>query len=157
MGFQKIPAGTRGRTRPSNAVTRVLMRTILRVVDRYQWWRADRAPDTDLLRLTTVGAKTGQERQVVVTRVAEGDGWLVIASMGGARHHPSWYHNIAAHPDQVWVEVGDQKISVRVEQLDEGRRADAWTRITTIHPTYLDYADKTDRLIPILKLTPAAT
>lgn len=157
MGFQKIPAGTRGRGRPSNAVTRVLMRTILRAVDRYQWWRADRAQDTDLLRLTTVGAKTGQERQVVVTRVAEGDGWLVIASMGGARHHPSWYHNIAANPDQVWVEVDHQKISVQVEQLDEDRRATAWKHITAAHPTYLDYANKTDRLIPILKLTPAAT
>jgi deazaflavin-dependent oxidoreductase (nitroreductase family) len=60
----------------------------------------------DLLYLTTVGAKSGQKRVSPVARFADGDdAWLVVASNGGAKRNPNWYHNLRAHPDQVWIEV----------------------------------------------------
>jgi len=53
----------------------------------------------------TVGAKSGQKRQSAVSRFPDGDdAWLVVASAGGSAQNPAWYHNIAAHPDQVWIE-----------------------------------------------------
>lgn len=113
-------------------------------------------PGQDLLYLTTIGAKSGQRRRVTVSRFPDEDGWLVVASMGGSSQHPAWYHNIAAHPDQVWAEVGGRTFRVQVEQLDGDRRDAAWKRITTEQPRYLEYAAKTDRLIPILKLRHAA-
>ena len=99
MSFQKTPGGTRGaRVPPSNAVTRALNRVAM------SWHRrsGDKFQGQDLLYLTTVGAKTGQKRQSTVARFPDGeDAWLVVASAGGSAHHPAWYHNIAAHPDQV--------------------------------------------------------
>ena len=99
MSFQKTPGGTRGGwVPPSNAVTRALNRVAM------SWHRrsGDKFQGMDLLYLTTVGAKTGQKRQSVVARFPDGeDAWLVVASANGAAHHPAWYHNIAAHPDQV--------------------------------------------------------
>jgi deazaflavin-dependent oxidoreductase (nitroreductase family) len=66
--------------------------------------KGDRFQGMDLLYLTTVGAKTGQKRQNPVSRFPDGeDSWLVVASSAGAARHPAWYHNIAAHPDQVWA------------------------------------------------------
>ena len=86
----------------------------------------------------------------------DGDGaWLVVASFGGAARHPGWYHNIAAHPDQVWIEVGGRRHRVRAEQLDGPRRADAWARITASRPSMAGYQEKTDRILPVLRLTPA--
>ena len=110
----------------------------------------------DLLYLTTVGAKSGQKRQSTVTRFADGDGaWLVVASAGGAAHHPAWYHNIATHPDQVWIEFGGQQLQMTASQLEGEAHAQAWQRITESQPRYAGYQQKTDRAIPIVRLSRA--
>ena len=153
MSFQATPGGTRGgRGIPSNAVTRGLMRVMT------SWHRrsGDKFQGLDLLYLTTVGAKTGQKRQSAVARFPDGDdAWLVVASSGGSAHHPAWYHNIAAHPDQVSVEFGGQQIRVTPTQLDGDARAQAWQRITQGQPRYDGYQRKTDRAIPVIRLTRA--
>jgi deazaflavin-dependent oxidoreductase (nitroreductase family) len=111
----------------------------------------------DLLYLTTVGAKTGQKRQSAVARFPDGeDAWLVVASAGGSAHHPAWYHNIAAHPDQVWIEFGGHQLRVTPEQLDGDARAQAWQRITQVQPRYAGYERKTDRAIPVIRLSRAS-
>jgi deazaflavin-dependent oxidoreductase (nitroreductase family) len=153
MSFQKTPGGTRGaRTPPSNPVTRALMRVMT------SWHRrsGDKFQGMDLLYLTTVGAKTGQKRQSAVARFPDGeDAWLVVASAGGSAHHPAWYHNIAAHPDQVWVEFGGRQLRVTPTQLEEDARAQAWQRITQLQPRYTGYQRKTDRAIPVIRLSRA--
>jgi deazaflavin-dependent oxidoreductase (nitroreductase family) len=154
MSFQKTPGGTRG-TRgagSSNALTRFMMRMMT------SWHRrsGDRFQGMDLLYLTTVGAKTGQKRQVTVSRFADGDNaWLVVASMGGSSRHPAWYHNIAAHPDQIWIEFGGEQHRVTATQLDGEDRTRAWQRITESQPRYAGYQSKTDRVIPVIRLSRA--
>jgi deazaflavin-dependent oxidoreductase (nitroreductase family) len=116
----------------------------------------DKFQGMELLYLTTVGAKSGQKRQSTVTRFADGDdAWLVVASAGGAAHNPAWYHNIAAHPDQVWIEFGGRQLRVTPEQLDGDARAQAWQRITQSQPRYDGYERKTDRAIPVIRLSRA--
>ncbi|MGF6881013.1 deazaflavin-dependent oxidoreductase (nitroreductase family) [Nocardia sp. GAS34] len=152
MSFQKIPAGKRGNPAMRiNPVTQFM----ITAMQRFHRFRGDRFMGMDLLYLTTVGAKSGQERQVTLSRFPTEKGWLIVASAGGAKVQPAWYHNIATHPDQVWAEVGGKSFRVRVEQLEGDRRADAWKRIKAEQPRYAGYEDKTDRLIPILELTPA--
>ena len=154
MSFQKTPGGTRGaRVPPSNAVTRALNRVAM------SWHRrsGDKFQGQDLLYLTTVGARTGQKRKSTVARFPDGeDAWLVVASAGGSARHPAWYHNIAAHPDQVWVEFGgQQQLRVTPAQLDGDARAQAWQRITQEQPRYAGYEQKTDRTIPVIRLSRA--
>ena len=153
MSFQKPPGGTRGaRVPPSNVVTRALNRVAM------SWHRrsGDKFQGQDLLYLTTVGAKTGQKRQTTVARFPDGeDAWLVVASAGGSARHPAWYHNIAAHPDQVWIEFGGRQLRVTPTQLDGDARAQAWQRITQSQPRYAGYEQKTDRAIPVIRLSRA--
>jgi len=153
MSFQTTPGGTRGaRVPPSNAVTRAIGRVMM------SWHRrsGDKFQGQDLLYLTTVGAKTGQKRQSTVARFPDGeDAWLVVASAGGSAHHPAWYHNIAAHPDQVWIEFAGHQLRVTPTQLDGDARAQAWQRITRLQPRYAGYEKKTDRAIPVIRLTRA--
>ena len=153
MSFQTTPGGTRGaRTPPSNAVTRTMMRAMT------SWHRrsGDKFQGMDLLYLTTVGAKSGQQRKSTVARFADGeDAWLVVASAGGSAHNPAWYHNIAAHPDQVWIEFGGQQMRVTPTQLEGDARAQAWQRITQAQPRYAGYERKTDRAIPVIRLARA--
>jgi deazaflavin-dependent oxidoreductase (nitroreductase family) len=136
----------------ANAVTRFVMKTLT------SWHRrsGDKFQGMDLLYLTTVGAKSGEKRQSTVTRFADGDdAWLIVASAGGSAHHPAWYHNIAAHPDQIWVEFGGNEIKVSPRQLEGDERSQAWDRITKAVPRYLAYQDKTDRAIPVIRLVRA--
>ncbi len=156
MSFQKTPGGTRGSrgAGASNPLSRFMMRMMT------SWHRrsGDKFMGMDLLYLTTVGAKSGQKRQSTVSRFPDGDdAWLVVASSGGSAQNPAWYHNLAAHPDQVWIEFGGQQLPVTAEQLDPGARAQAWQRITAAQPRYAGYEQKTDRTIPIIRLTRART
>jgi deazaflavin-dependent oxidoreductase (nitroreductase family) len=108
------------------------------------------------LVLTTVGARSGQRREAHLTAFPEGDGWLVVASKGGDPAHPAWYHNMARHPDQVWVQVGKLRTRVKPESLTGPDRARAWQRVVSEYPNYRAYETKTDREIPVVRLTPVA-
>jgi deazaflavin-dependent oxidoreductase (nitroreductase family) len=106
------------------------------------------------LVLTTVGAKTGQRRQTMLATFPDGDGaWLIVASAGGQMANPAWYHNLAAHPDQVQIEVGGKTANVTATQFTGPDRDAAWQRITAAQPRYAGYEKKTDRLIPVIRLT----
>jgi deazaflavin-dependent oxidoreductase (nitroreductase family) len=153
MPIQRLPGGTRGaRTPPPLLLTKVLMPIMQRIHRR----TGDRFRGSDLLYLTTIGARTGQRRVNPVARFDDGKGgWFVVASFGGAARHPGWYHNIAAYPEQLWVEASGTTHRVDAEQLDGTAHDDAWAEITSQAPSFLEYADKTDRHIPVLRLTPS--
>jgi deazaflavin-dependent oxidoreductase (nitroreductase family) len=155
MRIDKPPAGTRGaRTPPtSNPLARLLARGM-------QWLhrrQGDRFLGMDVLYLTTVGAKTGQRRTTAVARLADGDAWLIAASNNGAATHPGWYHNIAAHPDQVWIEPEGTTTRVDPVQLEGADRDDGWRRIVARYARFAGYQSRTDRHIPVLRLMPATT
>ena len=117
----------------------------------------DRFMGMDLLYLTTAGAKTGQKRQSPVARFPDGDvAWLVVASNGGSSRHPSWYHNLMAHPDQVWIEVAGSAVQATVEQLEGPRRDAAWQRIVASQPRFAGYQRKTNRVLPVVRLSAAS-
>ena len=151
--FDKPPRGTRGARVPAgNAFTRFMTRMMVKVHRR----SGDRFRGMDLMYLTTVGAKSGEQRVTPIARFADGENaWLVVASNSGSARHPGWYHNIAAHPDQVWAEVAGRRFHVNAEQLSGDRREDAWRRITASAPQFGKYEHTTDRDLPVLRLTPA--
>ena len=104
--------------------------------------------------LTTRGAKTGPPRTTPVGGFPDGENsWLVVASLGGAARHPAWFLNMAKHPDDIWLEVGTERFKVRGESLEGPERTEALARIATISPRYGKYQEKTDREIPIVRLT----
>jgi deazaflavin-dependent oxidoreductase (nitroreductase family) len=107
------------------------------------------------LVLTTVGRKTGAERTTPVGWFPGPDGsWLIVASAGGQRGNPAWYYNIAAHPDQVQIEVEGRKVAVVAEQLHGEARAEAWQQIIAAAPRFAQYQQKTDRELPVIRLMP---
>jgi deazaflavin-dependent oxidoreductase (nitroreductase family) len=107
------------------------------------------------LVLTTVGRKSGLERTNPVGWFAGNDGsWLIVALAAGAARNPAWYHNIAAHPGQVKIELNGRTIPVTASQLHGTERDEAWQQITTAAPRFAQYQQKTDRELPIIRLVP---
>jgi hypothetical protein len=52
------------------------------------------------------------------------------------------------------AEVSGRTSRVDAEQLDGTAHDDAWAQITAQALSFLEYAGKTDRHIPVLRLTP---
>ena len=151
MSVEKSPPGSRGARTPPHVLNKVFTPLMMRIHRR----SGDRFQGMDLLYLTTIGARSGQQRTNPVTRFDDGHGgWFIVASSGGSAQHPGWYHNIAAAPDQVWAEVSGVKHHVTVDQLTGEPRDRAWAQIIERFPRYQGYTDKTDRELPILDLTP---
>jgi deazaflavin-dependent oxidoreductase (nitroreductase family) len=153
MSVQKLPAGTRGTRRAPRFLGKLMMPLMIRIHRR----GGDTFQGMDLLYLTTVGAKSGERRTTPVARFDDGGGgWVVVASAGGTAGHPGWYHNIVAHPDQVSAEVAGTSHKVTVEQLEGEAREKAWAVVVARAPRFDGYTTKTDRVIPVLRLTPTA-
>jgi deazaflavin-dependent oxidoreductase (nitroreductase family) len=112
----------------------------------------------DVLILTTTGRKSGEQRETPVAWFPDGpDAWVIVASAGGAARTPAWYRNIAAHPDQVRIELPGRRRTLRVsaEQLGGHRREDAWQRIIQAQPRFAKDQEKTGRVFPVIRLVPA--
>ena len=106
------------------------------------------------LVLTTAGRKSGIVRATPVCGFPGKDGgWLIVAAAGGTAASPAWYFNIAARPDDVGIEIDGRKIAVTAEQLHGTERAEAWQRITAAAPRFASFQRKTDRELPVIRLT----
>jgi deazaflavin-dependent oxidoreductase (nitroreductase family) len=109
----------------------------------------------DALVLTTIGRRSGLERQTPVGWFPGPDGsWLIVASANGAARNPAWYYNLAAHPDQAWIELPGRKVAVTADQLHGVDRDQAWRQITAAVPRFAAYQRGTDRELPVIRLVP---
>ena len=64
------------------------------------------------LLLTTRGRQSGRLRRTALIYGRDDDRYLLVASNGGSRRHPAWFHNLVAHPD-VAVQVGADTFTAR--------------------------------------------
>jgi deazaflavin-dependent oxidoreductase (nitroreductase family) len=106
-----------------------------------------------LLILTTTGAKSGETRETPLVYTRDGDDIVIIASMGGAPSHPSWYHNIVANP-RVTIEVDGSKFDANARIVaDEQERRRLYDQHAELHQSFAEYEAKTGgRVIPVILL-----
>ena len=112
-----------------------------------------RATGDPIVVITSRGAKSGNLRKNPVMRVERDGIYVAIASKGGADEQPEWYYNFVAHPE-VDLQDGAELKTYRAEIVEGDERADLWQLSVDTWPTYAEYQKKTDRQIPVFKLTP---
>jgi deazaflavin-dependent oxidoreductase (nitroreductase family) len=152
MSFQSRN-GTYGGRQPRGWLMRWFNRQAVKRIKR----RGGRMRGMNLLVLTAVGKKSGGLRETPLAWFPGPDGsWLVVASAAGAKDNPAWYYNIAAYPNQVAVTYGGDAIAVAAQQLHGDERAVAWRTVLEHAPSYANYLKKTDRELPIIRLTRGA-
>lgn len=154
MAVELTPYGTYGTERPKMSPTLIRLFARLNVGFYRLVGHRMQVQGASQLLLTTVGAKTGKVRQSPIGWFPDGDhSWLIVASAAGSAKHPAWYLNMARNPDKVWIEIGKRRLHVRPESLRGDERKDAWRCIVARAPGYGAYRQKTDREIPIVRLT----
>lgn len=105
----------------------------------------------DVLVLSTKGAKSGELRETPLVYTRDNQHHVIVASKGGAPTHPSWYHNLTAHPI-VTVETGGQKFQARANVIDGDDYERLYKQHADINPGFWDYRKKTSRKIPVIVL-----
>lgn len=103
--------------------------------------------------ITSVGAKSGKLRKNPVMRVERDGVYVAIASKGGADDQPEWYYNFLARPE-VDLQDGPVRKTYRAELVEDDERADLWELAVDTWSTCGEYQKRTDRQIPVFKLTP---
>jgi deazaflavin-dependent oxidoreductase (nitroreductase family) len=112
--------------------------------------------DAPMIIIHHVGAKSGTVRQTPLVHFPEGEGrTVIVASAGGAPQNPAWYHNLKAVP-KIEVEVGAETYPVVAEEITGAERDELWQRVVSEKPGFGEYEKKTDRTIPLLRLTRVA-
>jgi deazaflavin-dependent oxidoreductase (nitroreductase family) len=108
-----------------------------------------------LMLLTTVGARSGEERLTPVMFHRDGDRYVVIASKSGAPDHPGWYHNLKANPIarvEVGAANGTETFEVRAHEAKGKERDRIYAERVAIAPGFGDYERQTSRKIPVMIL-----
>ena len=113
---------------------------------------AGRMGKAPILLLTVAGRKSGKRRTTPLLYGRDGDNYVVIASMGGAPKHPSWYLNLQGQEAE--IQVGREKLRVRARDADGDERERLWTQMVSLYPAYDSYQKKTSRRIPVVVLEP---
>ncbi|GGU50529.1 cation-binding protein [Streptomyces albospinus] len=110
-----------------------------------------------LILLTTTGARSGARHTTPVAYLPDGgERILVIASAGGAPHHPDWFHNLLAHP-RVTVEDGVFTYEAEAVVLQGEERDRVFARAAEANPGWAAYQENTSRVLPVVALTSVET
>jgi deazaflavin-dependent oxidoreductase (nitroreductase family) len=104
--------------------------------------------------LTHTGAKSGKKRSTPLAYFTDRDNVILIASRGGHRHHPAWYHNVIANPEvELWAKGGGGRYRVREAEGDERERL--WGLAAGFYPGFAKYQERAgDRRIPVIVCVP---
>ena len=121
--------------------------------------RTDGAEGAELRGMPVVivthrGRRTGAVRKTPLMRVADGDAYVLVGSLGGAPQNPVWVYNLMADPD---IELRDRAevTSMRARLVEEPEeRARLWRLAVEAYPDYEDYQRRTERVIPLFRAEP---
>ena len=106
-----------------------------------------------VMLLTSKGRKSGAWRTTPLLYLRDGEDIIVVASKGGMSTHPAWYWNLEAHPD-CEIEIGKIRTPMRARRVSNEEKAALWPRLTKMYRDFDDYQARTERDIPVLRLSP---
>ena len=76
-----------------------------------------------MLRLTTVGRRSGKERAVILGYYEDGPNLITLAMNGWGAAEPAWWLNLQAHPEaKVDLKDGSRAVRARAAQGEERQR-----------------------------------
>ena len=109
-----------------------------------------------VLLLDHVGAKSGKRRTTPLAYMPYGESFVVVGSKGGYPRNPGWVHNVRAFPG-VGIQVGPDMIKVHAREAVAGERQRLWPEAARYNPAWARYQQRTQRVLPLIILTPRRT
>lgn len=107
---------------------------------------------TTTLLLRYRGRKSGK---TIITPLIYGDTGgevVIVASKGGADHHPAWYLNVLESPE-LSFQIATQAFRASWREPQGAERARIWSFMEGVFPPYTNYQASTAREIPLVLLS----
>jgi deazaflavin-dependent oxidoreductase (nitroreductase family) len=111
------------------------------------------SPVTTHLILRTYGRKTGRPYMNPLIYGPWGHEYLIVGSKGGHDVDPAWFSNLVAQTETQF-QVRGARFAGAWSVLQGSERATAWDFLTRYYPSYSAYQARTERTIPVVRLTP---
>ena len=108
-----------------------------------------------MLRLTTLGRRSGQPRVAIVGYLEDGPNLVTLAMNGWAEAEPAWWLNLQAQPDTT-VELTDGPRSVRGRAAEGEERDRLWARWGELSDRYDAWAAMRSGKTAVVVLEPRA-
>jgi deazaflavin-dependent oxidoreductase (nitroreductase family) len=89
--------------------------------------RNAKAGSWGMLRLTTVGRRSGLERTAILGYLEDGPNLVTLAMNGWAEPEPAWWLNLKAHPDATVNLPGESRL-VHGRSAEGDERARLWAK-----------------------------
>jgi deazaflavin-dependent oxidoreductase (nitroreductase family) len=108
---------------------------------------------TTMLLLRYVGRKSGN---TMITPLIYGDiggEVVIVASKGGADHHPAWYLNVRDGKELAF-QIATQAYQASWREPKGAERAKVWDFMVSVFPPYKAYQASTAREIPLVMMSP---
>jgi len=131
-----------------------LHRALLRVTKGRMGLRPPVAGDKfGMLRLTTIGRRSGQPRVAIVGYYEDGANLVTLAMNGWAEAEPAWWLNLQAHPDTT-VELKDGIRAVHGRAAVGEERDRLWARWREFSENYDAWAAMRSAQTAVVVLEP---
>jgi deazaflavin-dependent oxidoreductase (nitroreductase family) len=107
------------------------------------------------LQLTTVGRRSGKQRDVILGYIEDGSTPVVLAMNGWDEGPPAWWLNLEANPDAVIRLEGGAERPVRARRVEGDERDRLWRRWAEIDEDLDAYAASREADTPVVVFEPA--
>ena len=106
-----------------------------------------------MMRLTTTGRRTGQERSVILGYFDDGPNLVTMAMNGWADAEPAWWLNLQAQPGAT-VDLVDGRHAVSGRAAEGEERSRLWDRWREIDTNLDSYASRRSAETAVVILEP---
>ena len=130
-------------------------RTLCRISGGRFLWTTSNKRGWGALRLTTVGRKSGRERDVIVGYLEDGVNLVVLAMNGWDEGHPAWWLNLEANPEAVVRLAGEQPRPVHARRSVGEERDRLWQRWAAVDTNLDGYAGLRSVETPVVVFEPS--
>jgi len=106
-----------------------------------------------MMRLRTVGRRSGEERVAILAYFEDGPDLVTMAMNGWADAEPAWWLNLQAHPDAA-VDLPGGPRAVRGRAADKDERPRLWARWAALDKDLDAFAARRSRETAVVILSP---
>ena len=106
-----------------------------------------------MMRLTTIGRRSGEARSVILGYFEDGPNLVTMAMNGWAAPEPAWWLNLQAHQDAT-LDLAQGRLEVRGRAAVGEERSRLWSRWSEIDEGLDAYAARRPTETAVVVLTP---
>jgi deazaflavin-dependent oxidoreductase (nitroreductase family) len=130
-----------GASRFGRTVDRYIVRATGESLLNLLFSRLTHSPYKRPLLLTTIGARTGRKRTVVLPYFDIGSKIVVVGSAGGGPTDPFWARNMRANP-RIWFRMNHRLFSGAARLAVGEERAQLWDKVIEREKVYAAYQER---------------